>query len=117
MLRTVASGPFPSATDWGVVGSAVGLATHFLLIAIMATYFVIAARNWPVLVEKPILWGIVYGLITYVIMNWVVVPLRFGTPLPPAPTSIASQLFAHIALVGIPIALVAAKMLRRPAIA
>jgi hypothetical protein len=46
-----------------------------------------------------------------------VVPLRFDVPLPPAPTSIASQLFAHVVLVGIPIALVVAKMLRPRAIA
>ena len=36
-------------------------------------------------------------------MNWLVVPLRFGTPLPPKPLSIATQLFAHIVLVGIPL--------------
>ena len=46
-----------------------------------------------------------YGLITYAVMNWLVVPLRFDTPLPPKPLSIATQLFAHIVLVGIPMAL------------
>ena len=53
--------------------------------------------------------GIAYGLITYVVMNWIVVPLRFDTPLPPKPLSIATQLFAHIVLVGIPIALITAR--------
>ena len=56
--------------------------------------------------------GLAYGVITYFVMNWVVVPLRFATPLPPKPLSIATQLFAHIVLVGIPIALVAARHLR-----
>ena len=36
----------------------------------------------------------IYGLITYVVMNLVVVPLRFA-PLPPKPLSIATQLFAQ----------------------
>ena len=45
-------------------------------------------------------------------MNLVVVPLRFDVPLPTQPRAILSQLFAHIALVGIPIALIAAKSLR-----
>ena len=45
--------------------------------------------------------GLAYGLITYFVMNWLVVPLRFGTPLPPKPLSIATQLFAHIVLVGL----------------
>ena len=112
MLRTVASGPFPGATEWGAVGSGVGLVVHFALMAIMAACFVYAARNWPALVAKPIHAGIAYGLITYVVMNWLVVPIRFDSPLPPQTRAIVSQLFAHIALVGLPIALIAAKNLR-----
>jgi hypothetical protein len=117
MLRFVASGPFPAATEWGAAGSLLGLAVHFTLMAIMAAAFVLAARQWPALAEKPLQWGIVYGLVTYVVMNWIVVPLRFDAPLPPKPISIVSQLFAHIALVGIPIALVVARKIRSPAFA
>ena len=116
MLRYVASGPVPSATDMGTAGSILGLVTHFALMAIMAAAYVLAARARPSMLAKPIQWGIVYGLITYVVMNWLVVPIRFDTPLPPSPLSMATQLFAHIVLVGIPIALVAARTLRRPAL-
>ena len=112
MLRYVGSGPFPAATDMGTAGAAIGLLTHFVLMAIMAAAFVYAARQWPPLLQKPIQWGIVYGLITYVVMNWIVVPLRFDTPLPPKPLSIATQLFAHIVLVGLPIALITARSMR-----
>lgn len=117
MLRTVASGPFPSATEWGVEGSIVGLIVHFTLMAIMATCFVIVARNWPGLLEKPIRSGVLYGLLTYAVMNWIVVPVRFDLPLPPEPRSIVSQLFAHIVLVGIPMAMITAKMFRPRALA
>lgn len=112
MLRYVASGPFPPATDWGGAGSILGLVVHFTLMAIMATVFVVGIRYWPALLSKPLQAGLLYGLMTYVVMNWIVVPLRFDAPLPPKPLSIATQLFAHIALVGIPIALVAAKGMR-----
>jgi hypothetical protein len=112
MLRYVASGPFPPATDMGAAGSVLGLLTHFTLMAIMATLFVLAARQWPALLDRPIQSGILYGLVTYVAMNWIAVPLRFDTPLPPKPISIATQLFAHIILVGIPIAVIAARYLR-----
>jgi hypothetical protein len=111
MLRTVASGPFPAATDMGTSGAILGLIVHFTLMAIMATVFVLAARRLPALIERPIQWGILYGLATYVVMNLVVVPLRFGN-WPPKPMSIATQLFAHIVLVGIPIALITARNLR-----
>lgn len=112
MLRYVASGPFPAASDMGMAGAVLGLLVHFALMAVMAAVFVFAAQRKPDLVAKPIRWGVIYGLVTYVIMNWIVVPLRFDTLLPPKPLSIATQLFAHIVLVGIPITLVAARYLR-----
>jgi hypothetical protein len=89
MLRFVASGPFPDATDTGTGSS-----------------------RRPHLLDMPYRSGIAYGVITYFVMNWVVVPLRFGTPLPPKTLSIVTQGFAHIVLVGIPIALVTARHLR-----
>lgn len=112
MLRYVGSGPFPNATEMGASGSFLGLLTHFTLMAIMAALYVLAARRMPALIEHPIQWGIIYGLATYVVMNWLVVPMRFATPLPPKPLSIATQLFAHVILVGIPIALITARSLK-----
>ena len=112
MWRGVASGPFPGASEWGTAGSALGLATHFTLMAIMVVVFMLAARKLPSLLDRPVLSGVVYGLITYVVMNLIVVPLRFGTPLPSAPVPIVSQLFAHIALVGLPVAFIARRYLR-----
>ena len=78
----------------------------------IAAVLMLYLRQRPQLLDKPIIVGIIYGLITYVVMNLVVVPLRFDAPLPPSGLSIATQLFAHIVLVGIPMALVAARYLR-----
>jgi hypothetical protein len=113
MLRYVASGPFPGATGWGTAGAALGLAVHFALMAIMAAFFILAAARRRTLWQKPWLWGIGYGLVTYVVMNLVVVPLRWPDAFPPSPRGVATQLFCHIVLVGIPIALIAARHLRR----
>lgn len=117
MLRYVASGPFPAAPEMGTPGAILGLLTHFTLMAIMAAVFVTFARQLPALMAKPIHWGIVYGLVTYVVMNLIVVPLRFDAPLPPSARAIVTQLFAHIVLVGIPIALITARHQRRRAFA
>ncbi|MCW4460645.1 hypothetical protein OK349_02925 [Sphingomonas sp. BT-65] len=106
MLRYVASGPFPGAKDWGAAGAATGLAVHFALMVIMAAVFVLAADRMPQLKTKPIQWGVIYGLVTYVAMNLIAVPLRFGT-FPVSAIGISTQLFCHIVLVGIPIALIA----------
>ena len=112
MLRSVASGPFPPATDMGAAGAILGLVVHFTLMAIMATVFVVASNTRPTLLERPIRWGILYGLLTYFVMNWIVVPLRFDAPLPLKPLPIATQLFAHLVLVGIVFGLVTARYLR-----
>jgi len=115
MLRYVGSGPVPGATGMGTGGAILGLAVHFVLMAIMATIFVLAAARFRALWQKPLLWGFLYGLGTYVVMNLIVVPLRWPAAFPPSAQSIATQLFCHIVLVGIPIALVTAKHFRRRA--
>lgn len=113
MLRFVASGPFPNATDMGAAGSVLGLAVHYLLMALMVTGFVVAARNRPAILNNPLLWGLVFSLITYVIMNLIVVPLRFPAAWPPKMQSIGTQLFAHIVLVGWPTAFITRRYLAR----
>lgn len=113
MLRFVASGPFPAATDMGTSGAILGLAVHFALMGIMAAAYVLFASA-PArrhLVDMPYRAGLAYGVITYIAMNLIVAPLRFGN-WPPKPLAIATQLFAHIVLVGIPIALITARSLR-----
>jgi len=112
MLRYVGSGPFPQAMDMGTTGAVIGLVVHFALMAIMAAVLMAYLRHNPAQLDNAAMVGVIYGLLTYVVMNLVVVPLRFGTPLPPKTLSIATQLFAHIFLVGIPMALVTKKYLR-----
>ena len=106
MLRFVASGPFPAATDMGAAGSVLGLAIHFTLMAIMVTVFVFAARAIPSLLDKPWVSGLIYGLVTYAVLDLIVVPMRFTAAWPPSMLSITTQLFAHIALVGWPTAFI-----------
>ena len=108
MLRRIGSGLIPDAANWGPAGSALGLATHYAIMGVMAAVFVLAADRVPALKRDALLWGLLYGIGTWAVMNLVVLPLRFGT-FPASATAIAIALFCHIALVGIPIALVARK--------
>jgi hypothetical protein len=115
MLRFVASGPFPDATEWGAGGAVLGLAVHFTLMAIMVGTFVVVASQRPALLERPILAILGFGLITYVAMNLIVVPLRFPAAFPPKLPAIATQLFAHLVLVAVPTVLITSKfLLARP---
>jgi len=108
MLRSVAMGPFPGARDWGLGGALAGLATHFAIMAVMAAVYVLAADRLPILRQQAIAGGIAYGLATWAVMNLVVLPLRWPALFPATdPVAIGIQLFCHVVLVGIPIALIA----------
>lgn len=110
MLRSVASGPFPDAVHWGTGGAALGLAVHFAIMAVMAGLYVLAADHLPRLRTGRLLAGIGYGIATWAVMNLIVLPLRWPALFPSFDLrSMATQLFCHIVLVGIPIALIAAR--------
>jgi hypothetical protein len=110
VLRFVASGPFgdaPTATPgWAIVG----LAVHFAIMTCMAAAYILIAPRIPALMRHPILAGIAYGILLWIIMYWIVRPLRFpDMPLPSTAYGIANALFSHCILVGIPIALITAR--------
>jgi hypothetical protein len=114
MLRTVASGPFGNGMrDAGLAGALTGLAVHFAIMSAMALAFVLTARRLPILLRAPFAAGLAYGLLLYAVMYWLVLPLRWPTAHPSLdPATIGSALFAHVVLVGLPIAYIAALMLR-----
>lgn len=112
MLRFVASGPFPGATEWGQAGSVLGLFVHFTLMAVIVGVFILAARDYPLLLHRPLASIIVYGLVSYGVMNLLVVPLRFPAAWPPSALSVGTQLFAHIVLVALPTLFIARHYLR-----
>ncbi len=107
MLHAVASGPFGvQAATWGIGGDIAGLATHYAIMGVMVSAWFFVARRWTALTAWPWwLTGTLYGLLLYVIMNGVVLPLRFGLPFPPADLAKgAIALFPHIVFVGWPLA-------------
>jgi hypothetical protein len=111
VLRYVASGPFGDAVRTGGLGWALaGLAIHYAIMACMAAAYFLVAPRLPQALSRPILAGIIYGILLWLIMYWVVKPLRWpGAPLPHTAWGIGNALFSHCILVGIPIAWIAAR--------
>jgi hypothetical protein len=108
VLRYVASGPFGEAPTPTAGWAAVGLAIHFAIMACMAAAYIIVASRLPALLRHSIAAGLVYGLLLWLVMYWVVKPLRWPeAPLPHTFSAVANQLFSHCLLVGVPIAFVA----------
>lgn len=113
MLQAVASGPFGDAPfSWGTAGAATGLAIHFLIMAAMVAAFVQGTRRVPALLSCPFAAGAAYGLLLYLFMYWLVIPLRWPTERSILDVrSVLIPAGIHITLVGIPIALVTTRML------
>ncbi|HEX9964523.1 MAG TPA: hypothetical protein VGB04_06015 [Allosphingosinicella sp.] len=114
VLRFVASGPFGAAAAPTPGWAAIGLAVHFTIMACMAAAYMLVASRLPALLRHPILAGLAYGLLLWLVMYWIVLPQRFGMPLPSTLWAISNQVFSHCILTGIPIALVAARHLAAP---
>jgi len=70
------------ALEMGWVSAAIGVVTHFAIAVVMAAVFAAAATKLPVLLRRPWLSGALYGLILYLAMYLVVLPLRFPDTFP-----------------------------------
>ena len=91
-----------------------GLLLHFMMATIIAAIYYGAARNIRLLVDKAVPCGIAYGLVTYGVMNYVVMPLSAIHSIGdsgPAYIRITGVL-VHMFLIGLPIALVTRRGLK-----
>jgi hypothetical protein len=109
----VAAGLLGKASfDGGNATAALGLLCHFFIAFVMALVYVRASRRLPVLVTRPLLMGVLYGVVLYVVMNFVVVPLSAIGFRPPTLTGVIRAFPPHVLLVGPVISWVAARRAR-----
>jgi uncharacterized membrane protein YagU involved in acid resistance len=116
VLQSVASGPFGQGmTDAGTGAALAGLLVHYSLMTIMVSVFVMAATHLPLLTRRPVLAGLAYGFGLYLVMYWIVLPLRYPAVFPQTGAwQVGNALFSHLICVGLPIGLISARVLRRP---
>ena len=109
VLAGITSGPFGAEVVNAPWAPAAGLAIHFSIMAVMVTAFAFVASRFPELLLRmgPVLTGIVYGLGLYAFMYWIVLPLRWPDVHPQiAFAPVARAIFAHVVMVGLPIAFI-----------
>jgi len=114
VFQTVAGGLIgrEAARAGGVPTFVLGTLLHFLIAVIWAALFWGLSRRLPFLLKYAIPAGLVYGLVVYLGMNCVVLPLSaLQTPLR-LPPLLSWPAAAHLLLVGLPIALAARKFSR-----
>jgi len=115
ILPTVASGPFGDGVPAGGAGQLLGLLVHFAIMAVMVAVYVLTASRIPALNRYWWIAGPLYGVVLWIVMYWVVMPLRWESYTTPSEAlPILKQLISHCLLTGLPIAWITAR--RRPAI-
>lgn len=111
ILRSVAAGPFGDAMrEGGPPAALIGLATHFTIMSVMVSVFVLASARIEWLRRNWLLAGTGYGLILYGVMYRIVLVLRYPDIFPQNGLwQVSNALFSHIVCVGIPIAYIASR--------
>jgi hypothetical protein len=110
IFQGIAGGWLGRATySGGLRTAALGVATHYgIAFGIVVTYFVVS-RRVRLLTRHPIPCGVVYGLLAWLFMNRVVIPLSaIGTASWPVLPVLANGLLIHVFGVGLPSAVFAA---------
>jgi hypothetical protein len=84
--------------------AALGVVLHYAIMGVMVGVYHLACRRIAVLNGRPWLYGSLYGLVLYAVMNLIVVPLSAAPKAPLLPSWIASSIVVHV-MIGIGIAL------------
>lgn len=95
------------AFQGGMATVALGVVIHFSIATTIAAVYVLASRRWATLAERPFLWGPLYGIGAYLVMNLVVVPLSAAAGAKHTLPVVLNGVLIHMVGVGLPSALFA----------
>ena len=115
VLQSVASGLLGSpAYSGGTKTAILGLALHFFIATVWTIVFYVASRKLRFLVQQPVVWGLVFGVVVYAFMNFVVLPAsQFPQRATPALSSRLIGLAIIMFCIGLPIALIVRRFSHR----
>ena len=112
VFQYVASGLLGrSSFQGGTKTALLGLLLHFVIAFGVATVYYLASRKLPILIQRAIVCGMVYGVLVYFAMQYLVLPLSAVTKGPFSLTGMLQGIVVHLFFVGLPAAL----MVRRSA--
>jgi hypothetical protein len=100
-----------AALHAGLPGILLGQAGHVVVSLVWGFVFVALAQRLPELIERPVLWGAVYGVVVMLVMHYLVVPLGHAPRIPYSLPGLLNNLVAHTLGFGIPVALVASRLM------
>jgi hypothetical protein len=114
ILQGIASGALGrAALGMGHRAALLGLFFHFFIAFCATSVFLLAARKLP-LAHRPWLYGALFGVALYLVMNYIVLPLsKIGLrPMPPL-VPLINGVAALVFCIGIPLAFIARRYVPR----
>jgi uncharacterized membrane protein YagU involved in acid resistance len=113
ILQTIGSGILGTAAfDGGWSAAALGFVCHFFILIVAGWFYLLAGKRLPLLTRQPFAAGVAYGVIIYLVMNFIVVPLSNAPHFNRSLINTAAELGSHVLLVGLSIAYVVRRLLR-----
>jgi hypothetical protein len=116
VMKSIASGVLGRAAfDGGAGAAALGTGLHLFIAVVAAGLYAAAARSFPPIARRPVVFGPLFGIGVFAVMNYLVVPLSASPLRPPEGAMIVKGLLVHMLVVGLPIALIVSRSLRETA--
>lgn len=117
ILHSIAAGVLgrDAARAGGIPTAVLGLGLHFFIAFGVVTTYYLVSRRFPGLARKPFLYGPLYGVLVFFIMNLIVLPLSatgkaFWPPSLPPTIILINGLLIHALGVGLPSAWFASRV-------
>lgn len=105
VFQSISSGFYGrEAFNRGTATVVLGVVLHFFIATTIVLVYWVAGRRIQILGKHPFLCGAVYGLLVYLFMNLVVIPLS-AVPFRPRLPAIIGGVIVHVVMIGIPAAL------------
>jgi hypothetical protein len=108
IFQSIAAGLLGMASfSAGITSAMLGLGLHYFIAFSVVAVYLIASRRWPPLRNSPFAYGPIYGVLVYLFMNHVIIPLSQAANGVKPLIVIVNGVAIHIVGVGIPAALFA----------
>jgi uncharacterized membrane protein YagU involved in acid resistance len=107
IFQSIASGVLGRAAFEGDRSTMwIGVGLHYLIAFLIVLVFYIISTRVRLLTKRPVAVGLLYGILVYVTMNYVVVPLSAAVQGPFSLPVFVNGILIHIFGVGLPTALI-----------
>jgi uncharacterized membrane protein YagU involved in acid resistance len=108
VLQYIASGMLgKSSFEGGLATAGLGTVLHYFIAFTVAAIYVVASRKIPALRTQAVLFGLSFGVLVFLVMNYIVLPNSAVAPSPFSLPMFLNGVIGHALFVGLPIGLYA----------